>query len=236
LTVNRVNTIVPITNMFVILNNIVNLLVAYYQNVFSRCVPYWEQLMCLMMTRRSIMPFKLNNKEINDDKIVKLIECANYAPSHKLTYPWRFVVIGKKSHHELHDVTERIFKAHYANDPCLPKKLKDLDDDIVNRWNNVSHYIGICIKKSHKVPDWEDICAVSCAVQNMLLMAPCLGIAGYWSSWHSETIKNEMMLEYLGMDVENGDKCLGFLVLGCTDNNILYTRNTHPLENIMKWK
>jgi nitroreductase len=178
-----------------------------------------------MKNRRSIMPFKFTDKEIEEIKIEKLLECANYAPNHKLTYPWRFVVIDKNSHHKLHSITYDIIKTHYENNPCLHRKLKGLQDDVQERWNNVSHFIGICVKKSHKVPDWEEICAVSCAVQNMLLMAPCLGIGCYWSSWHSETISNPVMLDFLGMSADNEDLCLGFLVLGYSNMKVLYERN-----------
>lgn len=206
--------------------------------ILSRCLeflPLCEQLMYLMKNRRSIMPYKFTEKEIENVKIKKLIECANYAPNHKLTYPWRFVVIDKASHHKLHQLTYDIMKNHYDNDPCVLKKLKELEEDVKDRWKNVSHFIGICVKKSHKVPEWEEICAVSCAVQNMLLMAPCLGIACYWSSWHSETTTNPTMLEFLGMSMKNEDICLGFLVLGYANSNILYERKSISYEENTKW-
>lgn len=50
-------------------------------------------------------------------------------------------------------------ECHYDNGLCLLKKLKGLEDDVKDRWNNVSHFIGVCVKKSHKVPEWEEICA-----------------------------------------------------------------------------
>lgn len=179
------------------------------------------------------MPSKFTTSEIEDAKIKKLLECANYAPTHKFTYPWRFVVLGKKSHCRLHTVTYDIIQKHYQNQTCLASKLIGLEHDVEQRWKNVSHFIGICVKKSHNVPEWEEICAVSCAVQNMLLMAPCLGIAGYWSSWHSETLSNPFMLDFLGMSSENGDLCLGFLVLGIpeTKTKILYERIVKDYED-----
>lgn len=201
------------------------------------CIPSWQQIMFVMKNRRSIMPSKFTTTELEVSKIEKLLECASYAPTHKLTYPWRFIVIEKKSHHRLHSITYDIIKKHYESQPCLSRKLQGLENDVEQRWNNVSHFIGICVKTSHKVPEWEEICAVSCAVQNMLLMAPCLGIAGYWSSWHSETMSNPHMLDFLGMSAENGDLCLGFLVLGSpnTTTNILYERNIKDYQDCTTW-
>lgn len=217
---------------------IVNFIKSLYIYIFCKyieCIPSWKQLMFLMKKRRSILPYKFTNKEIEPVKIEKLIKCANYAPNHKLTYPWRFVVIEKNSHQKLHKITYDIMRNHYENDPSLFRKLKGLENDEKERWNNVSHFIGICVKKSHKVPEWEEISAVSCAVQNMLLMAPCLGIACYWSSWHSETISNQAMLDFLGMSADNEDLCLGFLVLGYSNSNILYERKSIPYQDITTW-
>ena len=207
----------------------------FINKIYSKGEPTAKQLMSLMKRRRSIMPYKFINEQIPNDKILQLVTCANYAPTHKLTFPWRFIVIDRTSHYKLHDITETVFKEYYAGDNCLSSKLKSLNDDVNNRWSNVSHFIGICVKKSHKVPEWEEIAAVSCAVQNMLLMAPCLGIACYWSSWHSEVTTSKEMLEFLGMDIDNNDTCLGFLVLGQSKNKILYEKKIIPLDDITTW-
>lgn len=211
------------------------LLYQYIVNILTRAMPSSKQLMLLMKKRRSIMPYKFNKTIIETHKIKKLLESASYAPTHKLTYPWRFVVIDKKSHHKLHTVTYDVMKMHYAENSCLSQKLKGLEDDVTQRWNNVSHYIGVCVKKSNKVPEWEEIAAVSCAVQNMLLMAPCLGIACYWSSWHSETTNHPSFLDFLGMSHDNGDLCLGFLVLGYSDSVLLYDRKPTNHEGATRW-
>lgn len=51
----------------------------------------------------------------------------------------------------------------------------------------ISAQIAIYVKKDPKpgkaMPEWEETAAVSCAVQNMWLMATALGLAGYWTSW-----------------------------------------------------
>lgn len=43
-------------------------------------------------------------------------------------------------------------------------------------------YIWVYLQEN---PEWEEMCAVACAVQNMYLMATSLGVAGYWSSWET---------------------------------------------------
>ena len=54
-----------------------------------------EQLNLLIRTRRSVFPDQyVPAKRIPDDIISQLLENANWAPSHKLTEPWRFVVFA----------------------------------------------------------------------------------------------------------------------------------------------
>lgn len=220
--------------IFDVLRRFVSCMVAY--TVFEPKLPSWKQVATLMRTRRSIMPYKFSEATISTKSIETLLQCANWAPTHKLTQPWRFVVIEKDSHYKFHELTEQVFKKHYENSPQLPRKLEVLHADVAHRWNNVSHFIAVCMKRTHKVPEWEEVAAVSCAVQNMLLMAPCQNIACYWSSWFSEVTKSKELLEFLGLDADNGDKCFGVLVLGtCNNYPLLYETKRYPIENGTRW-
>ena len=52
------------------------------------------------------------------------------------------------------------------------------------RWANASCLIAICLRRQPRNPEWEEVAAVACAVQNLHLMATALpGVCGYWSSW-----------------------------------------------------
>ena len=46
----------------------------------------------IVINRRSSKPAALNGKKIDDQQIRQLLELANWAPSHGLTEPWRFIV------------------------------------------------------------------------------------------------------------------------------------------------
>ena len=43
--------------------------------------------------RRSVFPKELEDEEVNRDEIMRLLEAARWAPTHKVTEPWRFVVV-----------------------------------------------------------------------------------------------------------------------------------------------
>ncbi len=52
----------------------------------------------LIKNRRSVFPAQYNDKPIERETIEKILEAANWAPTHKKTEPWRFKVFmnGKK--------------------------------------------------------------------------------------------------------------------------------------------
>ena len=51
--------------------------------------------------RRSIYPEQFSADEIRKEEILQLLENANYAPTHKMTQPWRFKIISGDKKFEL---------------------------------------------------------------------------------------------------------------------------------------
>mmetsp|Transcript_128155 Transcript_128155/g.246918 ORF Transcript_128155/g.246918 Transcript_128155/m.246918 type:complete len:145 (-) Transcript_128155:68-502(-) len=90
-----------------------------------------------------------------------------------------------------------------------PKKTKDIA--------KCSHIIAISMKRQANpeklMPEWEEIAAVSCAVQNAHILACQLGVAAYWSSGGIEGPLITAEVRKL-LQLEDGDKCLGLLYVG----------------------
>ena len=51
----------------------------------------------IIKNRRSVMPYQYNDVPIKEDDLFKILEAANWAPTHKKTEPWRFKVFKKTS-------------------------------------------------------------------------------------------------------------------------------------------
>ena len=47
----------------------------------------------IIKSRRSVFPAQYNNEPIDREEIMKILEAANWAPTHRRTEPWRFKVI-----------------------------------------------------------------------------------------------------------------------------------------------
>ena len=56
-----------------------------------------EAINLLIKSRRSVFPKNyLEDKKVDDHIVSQLLENANWAPTHKLTEPWRFVVFSNE--------------------------------------------------------------------------------------------------------------------------------------------
>src|SRR5882672_5386437 len=53
-----------------------------------------EDVNQLIRTRRSVFPKDYTGEKVGEEIVRQMLENANWAPSHKLTEPWRFVVFS----------------------------------------------------------------------------------------------------------------------------------------------
>lgn len=170
----------------------------------SKILP--EQINELIKNRRSIFPKSYIDKPIPKEIIQQVLENANWAPTHKLTEPWRFKVFRgdalAKLGQQLSEVYKTITPAEKFSEMKYkkPQKKAALSDTM----------IAICMQRDPKesIPEWEEVAAVGAAVQNMYLTCTAYDIGCYWSS--PGTIK--YLDEFLKL--KEGEKCLGFLYMG----------------------
>jgi nitroreductase len=179
--------------------------------------------------RRSHFRKEFNGKKVNSDVIDYLIECAHQAPSHKLTYPWRFKVFSGNS---LKDWSQKVIEIYKTNTPIelqnemQIQKMKDIPSE-------VSHVIALCMKRDEaaRVPEIEEVCAVACAIQNIYLgLLDFPNVGGFWSTGNGTF--SPQMHEYLNLAVN--DKCLGFFMIGSV--SIKRTMASRPdVSEFVEW-
>lgn len=180
----------------------------------------------IIKNRRSTKPVAMNGKKIPDDQINSLLELADWAPTHGFTEPWRFVVYTTASdfshqHAELYKQSTTIENF----DQAVYNKLHDQGD-------KASHVIIALMKRGSlpKIPVIEEVEAVSCAVQNILLGATALNIASFWST--GGMALRPPMKEFLNL--ESDDHVIGVLYLGYADTHPAGSRII-PLNEKIKW-
>lgn len=156
--------------------------------------------------RRSVRPGEYADTPINRDTLDELVAAANAAPSHRKSYPWRFVVFASASAKtELGDYL--VSRQEAASERPVPAiKLKKTRQ----RPGLAAAAIAIVMKPDlEHLPEWEEVSATASAVQNLWLAATAKGLVGYWSSPGLITAGAD---GFLGL--EAGEKCLGLFYLG----------------------
>ncbi|GGB89916.1 nitroreductase family protein [Dyadobacter sediminis] len=179
----------------------------------------------IIRSRRSIQPQNYIQKEIPDDIIRTILENANYAPTHKLTEPWRFIVFKGESLKRLAGFFSERYRTITPPESFSQAKYEAAGEKVLR-----SGCVIIISAELHpeKLPEWEEVAAVACAVQNMWLTATAYGIGSYWSS---PGILKELS-QFLELD-EN-QKCLGLYFMGYHDAAAAPARRT-PIEDKITW-
>lgn len=157
--------------------------------------------------RRAIFPVQFNDKKIEIDVVDQLLELANWAPTHRRTEPWRFVVVSGDAKARLGEFLANKYKETANN--YNERKF----DKISKKCHQSQHIIllNMQLDPDVRVPAWEEIAATAMGVQNLWLACQSLGVGGYWSS--PGLIKH--MHEFVEMN--EGEQCLGLFYLGRYD-------------------
>ena len=163
-----------------------------------------------------------------DALVQQMLENANWAPTHGLTEPWRFVVFTGESLKRLADFFQQVYKENTPAESFDEGKYQKQGESILQS----SHVVAIIMKRqeTEKIPEVEEVCAVACAVQNMWLTATANGIGCYWSTG-GPTFKPQGKA-FFGLSEK--DKLLGFMYVGNYDGE-LPTGKRKPWEEKVSW-
>ncbi|OXG09117.1 nitroreductase [Flavobacterium araucananum] len=158
--------------------------------------------------RRSIYADAFIKKEIPHKLLEEILINATWAPNHKMTEPWRFIVFTGKYLKEYGNYMAHYYKDFY-ND-LSPDAQKEKLDYLRNYPLNAACLIGIILVQNTKInlPEWEEIAAVASAVQNIALTCTDYNIGNYWST-------KGVAIDYVAQfDLAENEKSLGLLYLG----------------------
>ena len=161
----------------------------------------------IIKNRRATPPRLFAKKELPKAIIEQLLESANWAPNHKKTEPWRFKVYTGAAK------TEMAEKAYFH----LKEKLNEglpIAADKVEKFKTTIERVPVAIAivmqrdVANRLPEWEELAAVSMAVQNMWLHATEMELGAFWAT----PAFTHLLDDILG--IEPGQKCLGFFYVG----------------------
>jgi nitroreductase len=184
-----------------------------------------QSIDALIRSRRSVFPKQYDGREVPRELIERLLENANWAPTHGLTEPWRFVVFAGEGRKALSEMQSALYRqvSGEAFDEAKYQKLRQNP-------LQASHVIAICMKRHARIPEVEEIEAVACAVQNMYLTATAYGLGAYWAS--GGVTYREELKEHFGLGPE--DRVLGFFYVGYPAGEVPDSRRG-PISEKVSW-
>lgn len=182
-------------------------------------------LLDLIKHRRAVFPVQYNQEPVSREEIEKVLEAANWAPTHKRTEPWRFKVLQGESLIKLGQFLADTYKA--TTDNFSDFQYNKLQENPAK----ASAIIAICMQRDLKasVPEWEEVAATAMAVQNMWLQCTEMNIGAYWSS--------PGLIKYLNefFDFAEGESCLGFFYMGKYDEELPEGFRKSDIQSKTEW-
>lgn len=181
----------------------------------------------LIRLRRSIFPKDYSGEKVPDEIIRQMLENANWAPTHKFTEPWRFVVFTGEGLKQLAGFQAACYKQVTTLDGTFRE---DKYRSLQSKPMESSHIIAIGMKRDEakRLPEWEELGAVFCAVQNMYLTATAYAVGCYLSTGGITNF--EEAKSFFGLGAE--DKLCGFLHIGMPKGNVPDGRRRPVTEKI----
>lgn len=183
-----------------------------------------ENIQEVIKNRRSIFPKSYIQKPIENEVLLSLLECANQAPTHRLTQPWRFKIFKGAGLERLADEMVREYKEITPTESFLQKKSDSIHEKVMQS----GAVLAICMQVSGRVPEWEEIAAVACSVQNIWLAASAIGIGAYWSTPALIHSLNSFL------KLKEDEKCIGLFYMGY-HQEAPQVGNRTPIEEKITW-
>jgi nitroreductase len=162
----------------------------------------------LAAARRTHKAF--GSEPVPSSELLELLDVARLAPTHHLTQPWRFRVLGPASLARLKECGGASEALKLDRAPTLVVASAALSGDLIQ--------------------DEEDVCAAAAAVMLVLLAATERGLASYWRT--PAVLRSPKGREALG--IPRGERVLGLLHFGSPAREPA-AREREPVERYVEF-
>lgn len=190
-----------------------------------------ETISRIIRSRRSIYADEFVSKEVPANILQEILTNAIWAPTHKMTEPWRFIVLQGTQLVKFGNYMAAYYRSYYQakmSDAAFETKYAFLR----NYPLNAACMIGVILVRSKTVllPEWEEVAAVSSAVHNMALTCTAFGLGSYWNT-------SGASVDYVaGLGLADNERSLGLMMVGYPDENIPPSKKRRtPVDQKVTW-
>lgn len=188
-----------------------------------------ESVNTLIADRRSVFQAQYSGEQVDDEVVRQMLVNANWAPTHKLTEPWRFVVFTGDGIQRLAEFQSSLYKRLTTADGTYKE---ERFQNLLQKPSLSSHIIAVGMRRDPRksLPEIEEAGAVFCAIQNMYLTACAYGVGCYLSTGGVTYFDEAKSFFGLGPD----DRLLGFMHVGIPRSKLPPGKRS-PVEEKVKW-
>jgi nitroreductase len=156
--------------------------------------------------------------------IEEIIEAGTWAPNHRLTEPWRFIVLAGQAREALGREMAALLPAGAPEADVAKERAKPLRAPVV---------IAVAVEPAigPKIVEMEEVTAGAAAIQNMLLAAHAHGLAAQWRTGNAAY--SPQIKAHLGLP--EAAHLLGFVYVGYADGPAP-TMRRHPAASLTRWE
>lgn len=187
-----------------------------------------SEINSIIRDRRTIYPEAFTTRVVQKEMLENILTNGLWAPTHGKTQPWRFKVFMGDGRKELINHIERLYLLANPDANLSDGKL----DRMKSRIENTSALVALVMARTPetKIPEWEEMAAVACAGQNILLTAAAYGLGAFWSS--PSFIERKEAAEIFGYTAV--DRIMGILYFGYPEGEWPKSHRK-PLEYVTTW-
>ena len=185
-----------------------------------------------LLKRRSIRKYK--NEEVTQDKLKKVLEGANWAPSNGNSQPWSFVVTRGKYVDNICRIFHDWAKDYIPNAPYIPEEKKPAMLKYTENFGGALTHIIVTyeIYEDDDIKTEESLMAASAAIQNLCLAAWEEGLGTVWIAGHVAYDKETRST----LGIAENQKIAGIIPIGYPDENPPAPARVDPeLVEKVKW-
>jgi nitroreductase len=162
--------------------------------------------------------------------IERLLAAAVRAPNHKLTEPWRFVVVTGATKERYAEI-RRAHRARRFDDPTTPEAQRAIDKTVREHLDTPAFVFVLCAVSDDAVRREEDYGAAMMAIQNLLVAATADGIGTFLRT--GGVMEHPDVLALVGALA--GFRIVGIVSLGYLASEVEPTPRKKPLSEVVTW-
>lgn len=166
-------------------------------------VSYW------IRGRKSTYAYDFAAEEIPKALVEEIVTNGLWAPTHKKTQPWRFEVLEGKHKEDFGTYMLDYYKQNLTKEQFPESRY----EETLSYPKNAT-LLAVVFQRSKriKIPEWEEIAAISCAVQNMWISCSVIGLGSYW-----DTAPATIAYCNENLNLKDNEKSLGIFYMGIPD-------------------